>query len=112
MQPSTTALPAASQLLASGKGCVTYWSVRDTTASSGSVWELYDGTGSNGQLLGTYGTVVKQSTSEYVRKMHLPFSNGLYYNLVSGTLVGAVTHWLAYSDAEWQEILQRFTAAS
>ena len=51
MRPVPCSLTVASSLLITGSGYITYWSVRDTTDSSGSVFQLYDGNSTDSQLL-------------------------------------------------------------
>lgn len=98
-------LPSSSGQLINFAGAITYWSVRDTTSSSGSVLKLYDGTGTDGILVLDVSTTHGQSTSEYIHRGHLRFRSGLYYELVSGTIEGAVTVWTGLSEREWHELL-------
>jgi hypothetical protein len=105
VRPVPCTLPAGSAGLITGSGYIVYWSVRDTTASSGSVFQLYDGNDTNGQLLLDVATVAGQSTSEYIGRKLLFYTKSLYYNLASGTLEGAVTVHACDSQEEYQKIV-------
>jgi hypothetical protein len=110
MRPIPCTLPAASGGLITGSGYIVYWSVRDTTASTGSVFQLYDGNDANGQLLLDVSTVAGQSTSEYIGKRLLFYTKSLYYNLASGTIEGAVTVHACDSTEEYRRMLAEESA--
>jgi hypothetical protein len=92
-------------LLITGSGYIVYWSVRDTTASTGSVLQLYDGQDAHGQLLLDVSTTAGQSTSEYIGRRLLFYTKSLYYNLASGTIEGAVTVHACDSQEEYQKMI-------
>lgn len=83
-------IPAASAELTSLGGCITYWGFADTTASTGSVFNLYDGSNANGRLIFPGTTLANQSFSDWAGLHAIPFYSGLYFQLVSGTVKGAV----------------------
>ena len=105
MRPVPCSLTVASSLLITGSGYITYWSVRDTTASTGSVFQLYDGNSTDSQLLVDVSTTAGESTSEYVHRGHLIYQSSLYYNLASGTIEGAVTVHACDSAEELQRLI-------
>lgn len=84
-------LPAASALLTPISGCVLGWSIKDTTVSSGSAFDLWDGSGVASQYLATFTTNANESFRDDYQKHHLPIKAGLYFSLLSGTIVGQVT---------------------
>ena len=88
MRVRSVTIPDASGGLITGSGYITYWSVRDTTDSSGSVFQLYDGNSTDSQLLVDVSTTAGESTSEYIHRGHLIYQSSLYYNLASGTIGG------------------------
>jgi len=96
-------VPAASGELTSEPGCVVFWSFRDTTASAGSVFELWDGSGVGARYVASLSTTPGQSTRDWIKHHDLPFVNGLYYSLVSGAVVGQVTVALGHRCDEWWE---------
>jgi hypothetical protein len=105
VRPVPCTLPSASAGLITGSGYIVYWSVRDTTASTGSVFKLYDGNDTNGQLLLDVATVAGQSTSEYIGKRLLFYTKSLYYNLASGTIEGSVTVHACDSQEEYYRMM-------
>lgn len=98
-------IPAASGLLVNLGGAITYWSVRDTTDSSGSVFQVYDGNSTAGVLMIDVSTTAGESTSEYIHRGHLRFRSGLYFHLASGAVEGSVTAWTGLAEWEWAALL-------
>lgn len=111
MRVRSVTIPDASGGLITGSGYITYWSVRDTTGSSGSVFQLYDGNSTDSQLLVDVSTTAGQSTSEYVHRGHLIYQSSLYYNLASGTIEGAVTVHACDSAEELQRLIAALSVA-
>ena len=105
MRVRSVTIPDASGGLITGSGYITYWSVRDTTASTGSVFQLYDGNSTDSQLLVDVSTTAGESTSEYIHRGHLIYQSSLYYNLASGTIEGAVTVHACDSAEELQRLI-------
>ncbi len=105
MRVRSIELPASSGGLITGSGYITYWSVRDTTASTGSVFQLYDGNSTDSQLLVDVSTAAGESTSEYIHRGHLIYQASRYYNLASGTIEGAVTVHACDSAEELQRLI-------
>jgi hypothetical protein len=112
LRPVPCTIPSSSGKLITGSGYIVYWSVRDTTASSGSVFQLYDGQDANGQLLLDGSTVAGQSTSEYIGRRLLFYTKSLYYNLASGTIEGAVTVHACDSMEEYQKMIAELSLLS
>lgn len=105
MRVTTVTVPAASGLLISGSGYITYWSVLDTSVSGGSQFALYDGSDDSGNALVTVSTNSGESTSEYIHRAHLFYTSSLYYNLVSGSIAGSVTVHACDSAEELQRLV-------
>lgn len=105
MQPVTVTIPASSGLLISGSGYITYWSVLDTTVSSGSVFSLNDGADPAANALVTVSTDAGQSTSESIQRKNLWYLTGLNFVLTSGTISGSVTVHACDSPDEYQQLI-------
>lgn len=105
MEAFHVTLDGDDQQLITGYGCVTYWSVRDTTVSSGSVFEIYDGNSDDSQLILSVSTSFGESTSEFIGPRSVPFERGLFFYVISGVLVGAVSGLWTLSKAEWNAFL-------
>lgn len=97
MIPMTRTLPSASGQLLNTGGCLTVHSTRETTGSNTAVYRLWDGSNNAGQLLLTVSLGQSESTRDDFRDHHLVFKTGLYYELVSGTVEGAVGVLLNHS---------------
>ena len=105
MRPVACTIPAASGLLITGSGFIPYWSVRDTTDLTGSVFQIIDGNDSTGQILIDVSTTAGESTSEYIGKKMLFYSKSLYYNLISGAEEGEVTVHACESSEEFYKMM-------
>jgi hypothetical protein len=105
MKPVPCTLPASSGLLITGSGYIPYWSVRDTTDLTGSIFQIIDGNDSTGQILIDVSTAAGESTSEYIGKKMLFYTKSLYYNLVSGAEEGEVTVHACESSEEYQKMM-------
>lgn len=96
--PLTAQTP--SKILYNGSGTVTTISVRESTGAAAAAFELYDGSNTTGYPIFecslTQGLAQTSSFGSY----GLEFNGGLYFNLVSGTIVGGVT-WVLADD--WDE---------
>ncbi len=112
MRPIPCTLPAASGGLITGSGYIVYWSVRDTTVSTGSVFQLYDGQDNTGQLLLDVSTVAKGSTSGYIGRKLVFYTKSLYYNLASGTIEGSVFVHACESGEEYARMIAELSALS
>lgn len=97
---------SGSGLLVTGMGCITYSSATDQNNTGGSSLTIYDGWGANGQPLIDYTLTQNESTSEILGLHWLQFTEGLYVNIASGSVVGTITAWLdhdcgAYNAAQY-----------
>lgn len=111
MRPVPCTFTAASSKLITGSGYIVYWSALDTTVSTGSVFQLVDGQDANGQLLIDVSTTAGESTSEYIGKRLLFYTKSLYFNLVSGTISGAVTVHACDSAEEYAKMMAELGVA-
>jgi hypothetical protein len=66
-------------------------SVVETSGAAAALFYVYDGSGTDGQILDTVALSASQSTRDYYRCHEYPFHNGLFIDVVSGTFLGAVT---------------------
>lgn len=82
------ALTGSDQLVYTGVGFYGGFSVRETAGSTAAI-RVYDGTSASGTLLDTIGLAGLESARESYVNM-LQFSNGIYVDIVSGTVEGSV----------------------
>lgn len=90
--PTTT----TSVQLVNGACLVTGWSWRETTNSAGATIELYDGTGTGGNLLASITLVANESTRDLTATNGVVAENGVYLSVVSGSIKGAL--WAVVAD--------------
>ena len=84
------ALTGSDQLVFTGVGWYGGFSVRETAAAAASI-RVYDGTSATGTLLDTIALAANESAREnYTGNGMLQFSNGVYVDIVSGTVEGSV----------------------
>jgi hypothetical protein len=91
-----TNLPAASALLYSGAGKVVGWAFRETTGTTTAVIRLWDGTANTGRLIAPIALGAGQSTRDSTPIGGILTLQGVYFELVSGTVEGSV--WIADTD--------------
>ena len=91
MKPITLNLPGQSGQLLNTGGCLTVHATRETTGTTAAVYRLWDGSSAAGQLLLPVSLRAAESTRDDFRDHHYVFKTGLYYQLVSGTIEGAVS---------------------
>lgn len=91
MEAVTIELPTASGQLINTGGCLVLHATRETTGSAAAVYRLWDGSTNAGKLLLPVSLSSGESTRDYIHAHHLSFTTGLYYELVSGALEGAVS---------------------
>jgi len=83
--------PFASSQLDYGAGRVRWWSFRETTGTTAAVFDLYDGTSAAlNQVLLTVSLGPGESTRDFVGHHLIPYETGLYLNVTSGTVLGAL----------------------
>lgn len=73
------------------QGYVCRVSFRETTGTASAVFNIYDGSGTTGQLIACFQLPAGQSANFRYNPYDLPFDGGLYLNMVSGSIQGAVT---------------------
>lgn len=110
MRVQSIHLPAASGPIITGSGYITYWSVLDTTVSSGSIFSIIDGNATDGQGLIKVATIAGQSTSEYIHRLHLCYKQSLYFKLTSGTIDGDITVHACDSNEELEKLVTALTS--
>jgi len=73
-----------------GAGAVTAIVMEETTGSASARFQLYDGTNTQGAYLGPYTLAEGQSFDSVYPKPHLRFRAGLFLNVTSGSVGGAI----------------------
>lgn len=81
---------AASQLLVAGASIVTGWSWTETTGGASAELALYDGNGNNGALIADITLTQGESTRDLIALTGIGIRTGLYLDVVSGSIRGAV----------------------
>ena len=82
--------PGASKVLTSVSGAITYWTWRETTGAAGAVFRLWDSDRAGGQLVLSASLTSGESFRDFIDRGALPFRVGLFFELVSGAVEGAV----------------------
>ena len=82
------ALTGSDQLVYTGVGFYGGFSVRETAGSTASI-RVYDNTTNSGTLLDTIALAANESARENYANL-LQFSNGVYVDIVAGTVEGSV----------------------
>lgn len=73
-----------------GGGVIVGQIMVETTGSAGAAYDLYDGNGTGGQAIGPWTLLASQSFDNTYTLYGLPFFNGLYMNVTSGSVRGSV----------------------
>lgn len=76
--------------LVNGGGVIVGWSFQESTNAAAATLELYDGTGTGGNLLSPITLVTNESTRDLIGGDGLQFRNGVFFHAVSGSVKGAV----------------------
>ncbi len=87
-RPINTAL--TSQKLSSSGGRLAGWSVRETSGAAPAVLRLRDGVDAGGDILATIALAANQGNSISMPGAGVGFALGLFLELVSGVVEGAV----------------------
>lgn len=90
MRTISIVLPAESGLLINTSGCFVFHATRETTGSAAAVYRLWDGETSGERLLVPVSLSEGESTRDFFAAHIVKFETGLYYELVSGAVEGAV----------------------
>ena len=90
MRTTVLNMPAASGILYNGSGCLTLHASRETTGTTAAVYQLWDGASNQGTLIVPVSLSASESTRDFFPSHLVPFKTGLYFELVSGTIEGAI----------------------
>lgn len=88
--PITISNDGASHVLTTEAGLLVGWSVRETTGSARAVADLYSGSTTGGQAIGTIVLSQGAADSPLTPAGGIECYNGLYLNAVAGSMAGAV----------------------
>lgn len=80
--------------LVSGSGCITWHSTYETTGTTAATYAIYDGPPSGEQLIMEVTLSAGQSTRDWIGLHNVPFIEGLWLTVVSGSIGGSVTAWV------------------
>jgi hypothetical protein len=83
--------PAATGILAGGRGVVRRTSFRETSGTTEAVFRLWDGTNTTGVLLDSISLAPQESARDQYRQEEYHFEGSLYLQVVSGAFEGSVT---------------------
>lgn len=97
-KPVIVPLPSASGVLSSEAGCIVWMCTRETTGTTAALFRLWDASRPSGIQLMTISLLANQSTREWIHPHVLPFTQGLYYQVLSGSLEGSVSVILGVHD--------------
>jgi hypothetical protein len=86
---TSIALTGVDQLVYSGPGVLFGWSIRETAAAAASA-RIRDGLTVAGPIIAVFGTAA--NGYDTVGGLYLRFATGLFFDVVAGTIEGAV--WL------------------
>lgn len=94
MFPAARTIPVdtttTSKVLAAGLTLVRFWSFRETTGGAPAVFELFDGSGPNGALIASISLSQGESTRDPLPNSGCAAFAGLYLDVISGSIRGAV----------------------
>lgn len=82
--------PLASGQLDFASGRVTWWGFRETTGTASAVFRLWDSSTNAGKLLVPFTLSPNESTRDVPGWHGLVYETGLFFELVSGTVEGAL----------------------
>lgn len=84
-------------LLIGGAGIITGWSWVEPTNAAGAAFDLYDGQNATGTLLASITLLQNESTRDLIAGAGLEFRQGLYLDILSGSVKGAV--WIVTAES-------------
>lgn len=85
--PLYPAITASRQLDYSG-GRVVRWALTEATGTAGATVRLFDGSGDSGVLRNTITLLANESTEDEYKLFQFRYENGLYLQVVSGSVEG------------------------
>jgi hypothetical protein len=92
MRAITIPFPTVSGLLVGGGGCITWHSSLETTGSAAATYRLWDGASAANKNIPLLPISLSagQSTRDFIAPHILPFQQGVYFELVSGSVQGSL----------------------
>lgn len=93
MIPSQSqAFPATTTgtILISGRGVLTGWALKETTGAAVATLNIWDGTDNRGLLLAPVNLAANESTRDWFSDWGIAFSRGLFVEVLSGSVSGAL----------------------
>ncbi|MGH7748059.1 MAG: hypothetical protein ACREQ5_25370, partial [Candidatus Dormibacteria bacterium] len=90
-----------SAVLDNASGRVVWWAWRETTGAAPATFRLWDGSNNGGQLLVPFSLSANGSTRDYPGLHSLPYSIGLYLEVLTGTVEGVVMVISVNHDEEY-----------
>lgn len=100
---ATASQLAGTAALVGGSGCITWHSTYETTGAATAEYKLHDGAAGNGQELMYVTLAAGQSTRDFIALHALPFVDGLYIDVASGSVGGSITAWVDHVCEDWVE---------
>jgi hypothetical protein len=82
--------PAATGQLLNGRGAVRRTSFRNASLTTEAVFQLFDGSGTNGSLIESFSLAPQESARDFYAHDEYPFYVGLFVNIVSGAFEGGI----------------------
>lgn len=99
--PGHPLITSGTGVLFTGRGCITYSELEETTGSASATVSVHDGANANMQVLMDYTLSAGQSTSEQWGFHWFPFEEGLYVHTESGSAKGSFTVWAEHNCRWW-----------
>jgi hypothetical protein len=87
-------------VLGAGGGRIVWLTLRETTGAAAATVELYDGQNTTGVLIASIELPQGTSKEPTIQPKGLQFQNGLYCNVVAGTVKGAA---VVVFDDDWED---------
>lgn len=84
------AAATAGQALLGRSGRLYGWSFLETTGAASATLEVFDGTNANGQSISPISLTAGQSTRDIWGKPGIEITNGLFVNVLSGSVRGSL----------------------
>lgn len=83
-------IPAASRLLIRGRCLLKGWAVRETAGVTNARLALRDGTTASGRRIVPISLLANESTRDWLSEEGIAFEQGVFFELVAGTIEGSV----------------------
>lgn len=83
--------PLVNTQLDYGSGRLRWWTFRETTGTAPAIFDIYDGSGAGlNQILLTFSLAPGESTRDFVGHHLIPYEVGLWLQVTSGAVLGAI----------------------